>query len=241
MSRVTVAGLTLLDGLLTMPLSGSWALECAVELPDGAPLPSGRVNIIVAGDGVPSVSLDGVMASVTDPDTGSAYLRVVAGATGAFSAESALSMNVLGRHYDGDPVPVTAAELLSDLATEVGENVPASALAALQGLSGPSWHRPGGSAAGALSNILRGSPRAPWGLSARFLASSELWAGVETWPTADDPRVVDPTDDGRALYVAPDGLSLMPGTTILGKQIRRVQYVFTSDAMRARLWYGAET
>lgn len=233
-----MAGLALLDGLLTMPLSGSWSLEGTVELPDAAGLPSGRVNVIVAGDGEPNASLDGFIASATNPDTGSAYVRVVGGATGAFSAELALSRIVQGRHYDGDPVPVTAAEVLADLADEVGETIPASALVALQDLSAVSWHRPTGLASTALRSALNGPASAPWGLSARFLPTAELWAGVETWPAIVEPKSVDPTDDGRALYIAPNGLSVFPGVTTFGKKIRRVQYVFTRTALRVRLWYG---
>lgn len=56
MSLATLAGLTVLDGLHTLPMSGSWVFQGTVELPDGVALPSGRVSLTFAGDGEPSVT-----------------------------------------------------------------------------------------------------------------------------------------------------------------------------------------
>jgi hypothetical protein len=231
--------LTVQEALLTFPLSGSCMFEVLCELPDDATAPTGQATLTIAGDGESEVVFACVVANATAPETGSVRIRAVGGATGGFSAEPSLRVAVAGAHYDGDPVPETAANVLGDLVDEVGESIPGRALSVLEGLTAASWHRPAGSALAALAMALRGPTDAPWGLSARFLSTGELWAGVDTWPTiATEPEQVDPKDDGRCLYVAPRGLSMFPGMTILGKRIRRVQYVLTPTALRARLYYG---
>jgi hypothetical protein len=233
-SLVTVAGLSVIHGTWILPLTGSWRLEATLEATEAL---SGPVNVVVAGDGAPNVVYDGVVARSWAPAERVSVV-VVGGRSGGLSTESELSRMVTGRHYDGDPVAVTAAELLDDLATETGEVLQVSAKTALESSTAESWHRPASMGRAALQRTLQGPPGAPWGLSARFLLTGELWAGVETWPDApEELEYVDPIDDGMALHIAPRSARFEPGQRADGKAITMVHYTLTPLGLRARLYY----
>ena len=226
-AQITLGGLDVLDGSLELPLSGVWTAE--LEL-GGDALAIGPTELQVIGDGEPATTFRGAVARVALVE-GRIRVLVVGGATGGLTA-SPLGVQVPALHYDGDPTPTSAAEVLSDLCELAGETLDPSALAALAGYTASSWLREAGAAHLALARAAR-----CWGLSARFMPSGLLWSGAETWPESTAKlSPVDPLDDGWALYVAPAGGSMLPGVTYQDRQILRVTYGF-GGALRARLWY----
>jgi hypothetical protein len=225
---VTLAGLTVLDGLLTLPRSGVWTLEAEIDADEA---PTGAVELLVAGDGAPAETFAGVVARGIAP-AARARVVVVGGRSGGLSSAERLSVEVPALHYDGDPTPVSARALVEDLAELTGEGLAAGAGEAIEAYTASSWHRIGGSAASALAAVLR-----RWGLSARFLPSGDLWAGVESWPSSPEtPDEVDPVADTRCFYAAPRSARIQPGQVVYGQRIERVQYLFTPRGMRARLY-----
>lgn len=230
-AQITLAGLDVIGGRLTLPLSGVATGE--LEL-GGDALPLGLTELLVLGDGVDDVRFAVCVARIALLE-GRILASIVAGRSGGLS-RSPLAAEVPALHYDGDPTPVSAWEVLSDLCVLAGEELDPATEAPLSAFTAPSWLRESGFAHAALVRATR-----LWGLSARFLPSGELWAGVETWPLLDpEPTPVDPLDDGWTLYVAPPGATILPGVTYGEKQILRVEYSF-ADALRARLYYREDS
>lgn len=229
-AQVTLAGLDVLDGALELPLSGVWTAD--LEL-GGDALALGAAELQVIGDGEATTTFRGAVARVALIE-GRIRALVVGGMTGGLSA-SPLGVDVAALHYDGDPTPVSAAEVLGDLCELAGEALDVATLAPLADFTAPSWLRMAGGAYVALARALK-----RWDLSARFLPAGGLWAGSDTWPVlASKVDPVDPLDDGWAFYVAPRGGSVQPGVTYQDRQILRVTYDF-GEALRARLWYREE-
>ncbi len=229
-AQVTLGGLDVLGGLLDLPLSGVWTAMVEVG---GDALAVGPTELQVIGDGEPAVTYRGAVARVSLVE-GRIWALVVGGMTGGLSV-TPLGRVVPALHYDGDPTPVSAAEIIGDICELAGEALDSAAVAPLASFTAPSWLRESGLAFHALARSMR-----PWGLSARILPSGLLWAGVESWsemkPT---PSTVDPLDDSWAFHVAPSGGSLQPGTAFQERRILRVTYAF-GEALRARLWYREE-
>lgn len=229
-AQVTLAGLDVLGGCLDLPLSGIWT--AGLEL-GGDDLPTGPAELQIIGDGETTVNRRCAITRVARVE-GRLCAFVVGGATGGLSV-SPLGVSIPALHYDGDPTPVSAAELLGDICELAGEALDASTLAPLAAYTAPSWLREAGTAHRALARAIR-----HWGLNARVLSNGSLWAGVETWPALASKVVpVDPLDDGWAFYAAPSGGSLTPGVVYQDRQILRITYEF-GEALRARLWYREE-
>lgn len=229
-AQVTLGGLDVLSGGLNLPLSGVWTAE--LEL-GGDALSVGPTELQIIGDGEPVTTWRGAVARVALVE-GRIHALVVGGASGGLSV-SPLGVQVDALHYDGDPTPTSAAEVLGDLCELAGEALDPSALAPLASYTASSWLREAGAAHLALARASR-----RWVLSARFLPSGLLWAGAETWPESTAKLApVDPLDDGWAFHVAPLGGSAQPGVTYQDRQIVRVTYDFGA-ALRARLWYREE-
>lgn len=222
----TLNGADILEGRLIFPLSGIWHGE--LWLSGDAPA-QGPTELVVVGDGEPDVRFACAVASVASVE-GRSYAFIVGGSGGL--SQSSLGVPLDALHYDGDPEPVTAAELLSDICELAREQLDPASKAALGAFTAPSWLREAGLAFYAMARVLR-----RWSLSARMLPSGALWAGQETWPAIDrEPEKVDPIDDGYVLYTAPRGASCAPGLTILEKRILRAEYVLGAG-LRALLWY----
>lgn len=229
-AQVTLGGLDVLTGALDLPLSGVWT--AALEL-GGDVLAIGPTELQIIGDGEPAVTWRGAVARVALVE-GRMHALVVGGVSGGLSV-SPLGVQVPALHYDGDPMPTSAAEVLGDLCDLASEKLDPSALASLATFTAPSWLRESGAAYLAL---VRASRR--WALSARLMPSGLLWAGAETWPESTAKlALVDPLDDGWAFHVAPFGGSIQPGVTYQDRQILRVTYDFGAS-LRARLWYREE-
>lgn len=226
-AQVTLGGLDVLDGSLDLPLSGVWTAE--LEL-GGDALETGPTELQVIGDGEAATTWRGCVARVALIE-GRIRALVVGGVTGALSV-SPLAVDVAALHYDGDPTPASAAEVIGDICELAGEALDPAALASLATFTASSWLREAGRSHLALARTSR-----RWALSARFMPSGLLWAGVETWPELTAKATpVDPLDDGWAFYVAPAGGSIQPGVTYQDRQILRVTYDLGA-ALRARLWY----
>lgn len=226
-AQVTLADLPVLAGRLVLPLSGSSV--GFIEL-DGDALAIGPTDLTIEGDGEPAVTFAVCVARVALVE-GRIHALIVGGRSGGLS-RSPLAVDVAAVHYDGDPTPASAWEVLSDLAALASEALDASQAAALQTFGAASWLREAGPSHRAFARAL-----GFWGLSARFLPNGEIWAGVDAWPqAASEPLPVDRIDDGWCLHVAPNSASTQPGVVVKDKRILRVEYLF-GDALRALLHY----
>jgi hypothetical protein len=67
----------------------------------------------------------------------------------------------------------------------------------------------------------------------RVLPDGTVWLGTETWPAskARKPLILDEDTATGRLYMAPEPLNLLPGTTLDGRKLSSVKYVIRPDVV----------
>ncbi len=234
---VTAAGAStqVLSGRIDMPEDGAWmtALEIDAAV---APARGDAITILVAsqapGEGDPAASLATFAGTVlwSAAWAGRSHLWVTGGKGG-------LRKLLERRNYVAGPLPIPLFDLIADICTETGEVLDDSVTAAaLGGYTLGRWHRPAVTGLAALGRLC-----AEFGLVWRFTPAGKLLVLPLDYPVdPQQPYVTDPGDDGadRSFVVAPDKATLLPATTLLGKQVNRVVYEVTPDGLRATCFYG---
>lgn len=143
---------------------------------------------------------------------------------------------------------VTAALIAQGIAEASGETLAASVASALEGLTVPRWTRAGADALGfggtaidgldalvAMVADLSADPRWTW----RALPDGTIWIGVDTFLayTGDPGNVwIDDENDGR-IDCAPPIADVLPGVSLLGRNVERVIYRITGETVRAEALY----
>lgn len=214
-----------LGGSMELGLLGVWHARLELDVEEG--LVAQAVTLEVDGR-APTPAVFGGAIRRAEAWQGRARAVMVGGAGG-------LLREVPPREYVTAP---TAAELVADVVAAAGERVDASVSLGTVGL--PRWSRAMEPAAQALGAIARA-----FGLGWRMLDTGAIWVGVETWPAASQAVAAGlyvQGDDGElgVLTVAPDDALVRPGTTVLGRRIRRVVFDLGGAGLRAELHYDRE-
>lgn len=212
MAHSDLNSLPILHGTVTLPRQGVWHAELVLE---AAAPPTGtavlRVGAALRLRGV--VERSGIFA-------GQVRARVVGGAGG-------LGTELPPRWYEGAPRELP----LRDLVEEAGERLSSSCDPGLLGeVLTPGWTRLRGTAAAALARLLEGT-----GASWRLLPDGSLWAGPETWPTAQGMADLVVLEEDRArgrLVLATEAPQLLPGQTLRGDRISDVEITIEPEQLR---------
>jgi hypothetical protein len=153
---------------------------------------------------------------------------------------------VKARSYAAGPVPLLLADLLLDLCADctppetLATATSSTPLPDLSGSTLPQWSRTLGVGATLTGTQALNRLCDAFGLVWRFLPEQTLWVGPRAYPVdTTSPYVADPGDDGldRCFVTAPDAATLLPATTLLGRQIVRVVYEVGGSSLRATHYY----
>lgn len=200
MGAITLSGLAVLGGKLTMPARGAWTLECEV---DSAKPPEAGAPAVLSWSGLRFVGT----VRTSGAFSGRAKLKVVGGAGG-------LQKKLQQRAYGG---LLSARKIFEDILRDAGET--ASGKVTLAG-DLDRWIRPEQSGSQSLDELCD-----EFGASWRVLADGTIWAGEETWPAEASVFRKLSEDQARGnIVAAPDKPNLIPGTTILGVKATRLEY-----------------
>ena len=214
MAHSTCNGAPILRGTITLPRQGVWHADLELEAIEA---PTGSVLLQIGA----ALSLRGVV----EPRAGGVFagrvrVRVVGGAGG-------LQRQLDPKWYAGAPRELP----LRDLVEEAGERLSSRTDPALLGeVLSPGWARVRGTAAEALGRLLEGT-----GASWRILPDGSLWAGPETWPTAQgmaDLVVLEEDRSRGRLVLATEAPQLLPGQTLRGDRVSDVEITIEPERIR---------
>jgi hypothetical protein len=213
----TVAGAVAFSGHIHLPRVGAWTADVRLDVP--VP-PSGRVELVLAGGALVLVGtvLPGGTGAVRD----SAQVRVVGGASG-------LRRTVASAGYQNVPLSVPLRALLADCGEVLAADSDASALATFL----PRWARMAGTAARSLEALA-----ARVGMVWRVLPSGAVWLGPERWKqAAGEYEVLEELPAQRAVWLASDAPSVLPGQVLRGRPVAHVAHHFDSEQLRTVVTY----
>ena len=212
MAHSTLSGLPLLSGTVTLPRQGVWHAD--LEL-DAAEAPIGSVLLQIGS----ALSLRGTVVR-SGIFAGQVRVWVVGGAGG-------LGRQLEPKWYLGAPRRLPLVDLLEG----AGERLSATTDAALlDEVLTPGWTRLRGTAAEALARLLEGT-----GAGWRMLPDGSLWAGAETWPTAQgmaDLVVLEEDRSRGRLVLATEAPTLLPGQTLRGDRVSDVEITIEPERLR---------
>lgn len=217
-SLVTADGLRLgvSRGAVALPRVGVWYADLQLVAVEAV---TGRVTIELSS----SQKLVGTITRSRLTSGGTVRARVVAGGAGLQTLAKA-------KHYRRATIKVP----LTDLARDAGETVSPTIDAAILAIP-LSWWTVINVTTGVMVRAL--AERAPAGTAWRTVADGGIWLGQETWP-ASDVRYQEVEDDPEN-EVRVYGLNeptLLPGTTIGGVKVDRVEHIIGPGEVRAKVW-----
>lgn len=224
MALITINGVGVVSGTVSMPLIGVWIADLVIDQSDDSEFSVGTVVSIEFNDGI---TLKGTVApSRSGEFVDRVHVRVLGGAGG------------MGK--DATPAGYTQPsaffrDVLSDLCKASGETQSTAIDATMLGSNLSAWSIQKSTVGSALDILLKfNHPAADW----RILADGTLWIGDETWPTEDHQHVILKHDPADAMYeVGCDSPSIYPGITIDGiGKINRVEHTFSSGEIRSQLF-----
>lgn len=219
MAYATINQRDVLSALLSVPRTGAWRLDAAVDAETAIGL-TGEV-VLVLDEGA---STWRGWAFRTGENFGKVELRVIGGAGG-------LARELAGQSYR----QATARAIATDILGAAGEALDGSSQADVLDQLLPFWTRRAGRCARQLEQLL-GAFGATW----RVLPSGKVWVGTETWPDAPafdaDVLSVDPRE-GRAELAGTQAYKLLPWQTYAGRHLARVEHRMMPDALRTSVWF----
>lgn len=211
-------GLPVISLRLTLPVSGLWvaSVECISEeaLSGAIELTQADTNVSYLGYAVRSGTLGG-----------SCLMTVVGGRGG-------LTLDVTAKSYRNVSVKTFLAETLEG----VGERLAASSSPELMSTQLPFWTRTAGRTTLALSALTR-ELDARW----RVLPSGDVWVGVDSFaPSNPEVLELDRDFEAESVLVDADDMGLVPGVTVNGDRVGRVEHSFgRDDAPATTYWIEA--
>lgn len=215
MSLILCNGRPVIEGRITLPLSGAWVATLTVDSETAIASP-----VAIAADGGLSLAGSVFRGSAWQ---GKALVKVVGGRGG-------LSTSLDPKSYVNAPATVP----LDDVLTESGEALSTTADKAAFAINLPRWVRTKGTAAEALDRLTAAVSRS-W----RVLPDGTLWIGVEAWPASAlvDYVLEDHPAEGRAT-LSVDRPIAIPGTALDGRRIVYVEHAFNGGSVRTEVWFG---
>jgi len=220
----SVNGRRVISGRLFFPWSGVWLAD--VEL-DGDDALEGAVSLRVAG-----LDLKGVVSGAFGGTFGRTSKRRIVGGAGGWAKV------VAAKDYHND-AQMTRAQILSDVAAEVGETL--TILAGVSGNVGAHFARPAVGAWQVLDLVLA-ALNVPWWVEAdgttRAGTRPETEAGADVEVLTFDPLT-------RVATLSMDKLASLGVGTVLRKRldepavIRELEVTFQGGKLRAEAWCGS--
>lgn len=213
MAYCTVNGAPVLEAVVRIPRLGPWQAD--IEMPAGVGT-SGRATIRVGT----VMTLIGTFERAGLDRRGRARARVVGGSGG-------LNKTVAPKSYLNVPlrIPVT------DVLTDAGETLSATADAQVLALQLPAWSRMSQTARISLAALVMAG-----GATWRVLLDGTVWVGTETWPTSTmvaDAISYEPEMSRRT--VATLSPTILPCQVFQGERIAVVQHIISPDSIRTVL------
>lgn len=221
MGLITINGHDVIECRLRLPRTGAWWADLRVDSFDEI---TGPVTITIADGQL--VFKGTVWRGAEYVDT--AFVRVVAGADGLRTLARA-------RGYNQSSLRIVWQDLLNT----AGEKLSSTADAATLNKRLESWTTaalPVG--AGLARALASASPTASW----RALPDGTFWAGPETWPdsglVADlDYQIIDEEPRQQLAELGVEAPLLLPGTTLGGRRVSRVEHVIGAEGVRSWAWF----
>jgi hypothetical protein len=221
MSLITANDLRVTRAVITLPRIGVWHAELEVETED----PSAVAEAITLNVGEGALTLQG-FARRSGMFGAHSHVRMVGGAGGFGKAVSS-------KFYRQAPARIA----LTDALDEGGESLSSSSDSGVTGQQLASWTRHAGTVGEALHELAV-ELSAAW----RVLPDGSTWVGSETWPTSAAKNVHVLTEspaDGR-LELSAETPIVLPGTTLDGKKLSRVEHTIEPSSVRTTAWYETE-
>jgi hypothetical protein len=213
MAYCTVNGAPVLEGVVRLPRVGVWQAD--LEMPAGVSL-SGRATIKLAD----ALTLVGTFARSGLDRRGRARARVVGGAAG-------LGRELAPKSYLNVPLRIP----LTDVLTDAGEHLSATADPTVLALQLPAWSRMS-QVAGLSFAALVDAAGATW----RILLDGTAWVGIETWPTSNMTALAMSYEPERfRRTVATLIPTVLPGQVFEGERVALVQHVIAPSSFRTVL------
>ena len=219
---ITIGGVPLQHGTLTMPRRGVWHLEGVIDDDSGFD-PGTLANVEIEGGatlfGV--VRRGGVALEISE-------VQIVGGAGG-------LSNEIPSAGYNS----ATARIIIQDILTACGESLATSSDAAITSTQLAQWSRARGAAGAALDDITNAI-----GMTWRVLDDGTVWVGVDAWttqPLAADAEIVDSIVSLSQRVYADETLSLRPGRTVEGIRVEHVIHRIAPEAFRTDVFAPRES
>lgn len=201
---------------LTLPAIGLWVCSLDVESEEAL---VGALTIAQRGFSYAGfVVRAGVVA-------GRCQLEAVGGSGGIATGQ------VTARSYND----ATVRTVLSDILSDVGEVLDAGgSTRAVLATKLPFWTRSAGRPGAAISALAQ-AVGARW----RVLSSGQIWFGTETWPDVTDTfesLELDRASGAGSVLLAADSIELIPGVTLRGQRVGRVEHTVGSGPLRTTFW-----
>lgn len=213
----TLNGKPVLAAAAMLPVSGVWTADVEVDAETTAGL-TGRSTLVLG-----ALTLVGTPLRLGS-FAGRTTVRLVGGAGG-------LGRTLEPKAYRNATLHLVVEELL----TAAGEVLdPASDAAALSVLV-PHWSR-----RRAVAGVALGLLADAAGVSWRVLPGGTVRLANKTWPVAtlaDGVLLSEAPELGRATFGV-ERPSLLPGVTLDGRRVSRVEHVVTADAIRTNVWWA---
>lgn len=219
MALVKANDLDVVEARISLPRIGVWHVDAKIDGADDAIADGDAVEVVI-GDA--ALTLKGTAARA-ETYLGALQVRVVAGVNG-------FEKTVAAKSYQKATVKI----VLDDILRAAGEARSSTTDAAVLATELVRWTVGEQPAGAALRALLEAAPDASaW----RMLPDGTLWAGAETWPASTVSAVVLARHPREArLELGVESPTLLPGTTLDGEKIDRVEHVITADAIRTTAW-----
>jgi len=215
---ITANGQPVLAMRLTLPVQGIWVATLQVSTEDdieGTLTLEQDDSVRYTGAVLRGAAVNGV-----------ALVEAVGGTGG-------LGRDLAARSYQG----ASARAIIGDLLAGVGERLDGGATRSVLSTTFAYWTRAAGRASVALSSVVD-ALAARW----RVLPSGAVWVGTETWPAVPsdyDALELDRDPAAGSVLLAPEMFSLVPGVTLRGERVGRVEHVQGTDELRTTFWLEA--
>lgn len=209
---LTCAGFPVVEGRISLPRIGAWSAVLVVETET---VPTGKVEIVTDSGlkFVGTVRHSGKVLAASN-------LFIAGGADG-------MGKPAAPKFYKA----TTARQVLADLVQGAGESLDSTTDALAIKL--PFWSTVAMPTGEALAQLLHFAGGYLW----RVLPGGGVWAGVESWPTCSvDHTLLEDQPEEQQWQIGLDSPEIVPGQTLDGKHVDRVEYEIKRDAVRATVW-----
>lgn len=225
---LTVNDVTVLNGSISMPLTGAFTADLVLNQKDVTNFEAGTAVTIRADKGL---TLQGtVLPDRSGAFLNTAHVRIIGGNGGLSGSTTPRGFTQPGAYV---------RDVLSALAGQSGETLSTTIASSFLGTNLIAWAILQGKISEAIKVLIDTvAPTSHW----RILADGTLWIGTETWPETVVDYVVDVHNPSDASYMlAVNYLQIYPGISVEGiGRIERVEHLIMPDKVRTQVWTFVE-